>query len=77
MTYPNEIFVFFEYNGREMSGINQFKKELEKNYLTQGKDYSLPSYSEGGETWFTVCKSHGSWRVNLGLAQTRNKKIFP
>lgn len=54
MSYPNEIFIFFEYNGREISGIEEFKKELEKNYLTQGKDYSLPAYSERGETWFTV-----------------------
>ena len=54
MSYPNEIFIFFEYNGREISGIEPFKRELKKNYLTQGKDYSLPAYSEGGETWFTV-----------------------
>jgi hypothetical protein len=54
MSYPNEIFIFFEYNGREISGIDQFKKALDKSYLAQGKDYSLPAYSEGGEAWFTV-----------------------
>jgi hypothetical protein len=50
----NEIFIEFGYNGREIEGIDDFKKELSKHYLCQGKDVSIPSFSEGGETWFTV-----------------------
>ena len=50
----NEIFIEFGYNGREIEGIRDFKEELSKHYLCQGKDISIPSFSEGGETWFTI-----------------------
>jgi hypothetical protein len=50
----NEIFIEFGYNGREIDGIEDFKEELSKHYLCQGKNVSIPSFSEGGETWFTV-----------------------
>ena len=50
----NEIFIEFGYNGREIEGIEEFKIELSKHYLCQGKDVSLPSFSEGGKTWFTI-----------------------
>ena len=50
----NEIFIEFEYNGREIDGIEEFKNELSKDYLVQGRSIYIPSFSEGGETWFTI-----------------------
>lgn len=50
----NDLFIEFKYNGREITGIDEFKSELEKSYHCQGRDNTLPAYSEGGETWFTL-----------------------
>jgi hypothetical protein len=50
----NNIFIEFEYNGREIDGIEDFKNELCKYYLVQGKSRYLPACSEGGETWITI-----------------------
>lgn len=50
----NEIFIEFEYNGREIDGIGVFINDLSKEYLVQGRSIYIPSFSEGGETWFTI-----------------------
>ncbi len=50
----NEIFIEFGYNGREIDGIEEFKNELSEYYLVQGRSIYIPSFSEGGETWFTI-----------------------
>lgn len=49
-----DIFIEFQYNGREIVGIDNFKKELSESYICQGKDADLPSCSEGGEIWFKI-----------------------
>lgn len=54
MTTRNEIFIEFEYNGREIEGIEMFKDELNQSYLVQGRSIYIPSFSDGGETWFTI-----------------------
>lgn len=50
----NEIFIEFEYNGREIDGVDTFKSELNESYLVQGRSIYIPSFSEGGETWFNI-----------------------
>jgi hypothetical protein len=50
----NEIFIEFEYNGREIDGVENFKSELNESYLVQGRSIYIPSFSEGGETWFNI-----------------------
>lgn len=54
MTTRNEIFIEFEYNGREIEGIEMFKDELNQSYLVQGRSIYIPSFRDGGETWFTI-----------------------
>jgi len=55
LTDKNFVFIEFEYNGREIVGIDDFKKELEDNYhLVQGRSRFIPAASEGGEVWLTV-----------------------
>lgn len=50
----NGISVTFEYNGREIDGINEFKKEVDGSYSSQGKDIYIPSFSEGGELFLKI-----------------------
>lgn len=45
----NGIFITYQYNEREIEGIEEFKKELEENYSSLGKAKYIPSFSEGGE----------------------------
>jgi len=50
----NNIFIEFDYNEREIEGVEDFKNELKKQYLIQCKPRYIPAFSEGGETWITV-----------------------
>lgn len=43
------IFITYQYNEREIEGIEEFKKELDRNYSSQGRAKYIPSYSKGGE----------------------------
>lgn len=50
----NGIFVTFEYNGREIEGIDEFRKEVDGYYSSLGKAVYIPSFSEGGELFLKV-----------------------
>lgn len=50
----NGVFITYEYNNREIVGIDQFDQELEKCYSHQGKGVWLPSCSEGGELFLKI-----------------------
>lgn len=43
------VSIIYEYNEREITGIEEFKKEIESSYSAQGQEMHLPAYSEGGE----------------------------
>jgi hypothetical protein len=54
-TDKNLLFIEFEYNGREIAGIEQFRVDLQENYLlVQGRSRFISAASEGGELWLTV-----------------------
>lgn len=49
------LLIEFEYNGREIDGVDEFKKDLQDSYhLVQGRSRHVPAASEGGEFWLTV-----------------------
>jgi hypothetical protein len=51
----NFLLIEFEYNGREIDGIEEFKNELKENYhLVQGRSRHISAASQGGEFWLTV-----------------------
>lgn len=45
----NGVSIVFEYNEREIEGIEDFKKEIESSYHAEGQEMHLPAFSEGGE----------------------------
>ncbi len=55
------IFIQFSYNGNEIEGIDEFKKELDASYPNIGEDKWLPSCSEGGEFWTTIFCDVSFW----------------
>ena len=50
----NAIYVSFVFNGREIDGVDDFKRELEPMYGCHFEDKWLPSCSEGGESWLLL-----------------------
>ncbi|HMJ68168.1 MAG TPA: hypothetical protein VK508_04710 [Cyclobacteriaceae bacterium] len=51
----NFVFIEFEYNGREIVGIDEFRKKLEDSYhFVQCRSRFIAAASEGGEVWLTV-----------------------
>lgn len=43
------VSIIYKYNEREITGIEEFKKEIESSYSAQGLEMHLPACSEGGE----------------------------
>ena len=50
----NDLFISMEYNDREFEGIDEFKKDLEKDYQFQLRPKWIPAFAEGGEFWLTI-----------------------
>lgn len=52
MNIENDLFFTFKYNEREITGIEEFKTELENQYNFQGKGVYIAAASEGTEMFF-------------------------
>ena len=50
----NCVYVSVEYNGREIDGIDEFRRELEADYDCHFHNKWIPNCSEGGELWLKL-----------------------
>ncbi len=64
------IFIQFSYNGNEIEGIEEFKKELEESYLCVGNSKWFPSCTSGGEFWLKVFFGGSFWGFVASLIQS-------
>ncbi len=63
----NGIFIIYEYNKREIDGIEEFQQNIENDYSCQGKAKWLPSCSEGGEFFLKII-FETDWRSFISSA---------
>ncbi len=64
------IFIQFSYNGNEIEGIEEFKKELEESYLCVGNSKWFPSCTSGGEFWLKVFFGGSFWDFAVAVIHT-------
>lgn len=63
------IFISYSYNGNEIEGIDDFKKELDLSYPCHGVSKWLPSASEGGEFWLHAFIDAPFWMMLGAIAK--------